>query len=157
MTKRGKLTTLLLTLLLGCPQSNSGTQPPRVIYGEDMCDECKMIINVDRFSCAFTTEKNTYRFDDIGCMFLFMSKHPDVHPLRVWVHDYLSANWIDAKNATYVSSKSFKTPMNYGILAFQKTTDAQGYAQLEDARVLSFDDLKNNPPMEMVMPGGMKK
>ena len=148
---------LLASITIRCAQNNATAQPPKIIYGEDMCEECKMIINEQRFASAIVTQKNTYRFDDIGCMFVFISKHPEIKPLKVWVNDFKSEEWIDGQNAVFVASKNVMTPMGYGILAFNDATEVQRYNTLKGKKILTFVDLKNNPPKEMVRAGGIKE
>jgi len=152
-----KLPPLLFVLFLAsinCTGENAGSRPPKIRYGEDMCDECKMIINEERFAASVVAEDKTYRFDDIGCMFIFISKHSEIKPIEFWVHDYESLDWIDAKEAKFVSLNDVKTPMGYGIVAFESQGNAQKYA--EGKEILSFMDLKGNPPKEMLMQGGIK-
>ncbi len=147
----------ILIFMWGCTRGNTGVRPPKIIYGEDMCDECKMIINEDKYAAAITTQDNTYRFDDIGCMFVFMSKHSEINPIKVWVHDFKSGEWIDGKDARYLKTSETKTPMGYGILAFKALADAKDYTKYKDFKLLTYTDLIKNPPKEMMnMQGGMK-
>lgn len=155
--KKWRLVLILFMILpVSCTQKGTTVQPPKIRYGEDMCDECKMIINEMYYAAGIVTANNSYRFDDIGCMFIFMSKHSDLKPLKYWVHDYQTGTWIDAKKAFFVYTPEVKTPMGYGLLAFQDSLKTMEYTSVKGAKLLTFDELKTNPPKEMVMQGGMK-
>ena len=36
---------VLLLLLAGCGQAVNTDEPPKIVYGQDVCDRCGMIIN----------------------------------------------------------------------------------------------------------------
>jgi len=146
--------------LPGCSGS-SPDQPPKIRYGEDMCDECKMLISEARFAAAYVTENGeTRRFDDVGGMFVYHQKHPE--PVaRYWVHDYNSGAWIRADRATFVQSPEIQTPMGYGVVALASRAEAESLAQAKGGKILSLQDLLANPPqpkmggsMKMPMKGG---
>jgi len=139
----------------------SPDQPPKIRYGEDMCDECKMLISEARFAAAYVTESGAIRrFDDLGGMFAYRQKHPE--PVaRYWVHDYKTAMWIRADRATFVQSPEIQTPMGYGVVALASRAEAESLAQAKGGKILSLQDLLANPPqpkmggsMKMPMKGG---
>lgn len=146
--------------LSGCSGS-SPDQPPKIRYGEDMCDECKMLINEARFAAAYITENGeTRRFDDIGGMFFYHQQHPE--PVaRYWVHNYRTGAWLRGDQAIFVQSPEIQTPMAYGIVALASHAEAESLAQVKGGKILTLQDLLTNPPqpkmggsMKMPMKGG---
>jgi len=101
---------LVLTLLLilfgliavGCRTAVNTEAPPEIVYGEDVCDRCNMIVSEARFASAYwTTEGDARRFDDIGGMLAhYQETQEDV--ATFWVHDYASGEWLNAQNAFFV-------------------------------------------------------
>ena len=85
---------------MGCSQSTNLDEPPEIIYGQDVCDECSMIINEERFAASYVTKSGEVRrFDDIGGMLLYDQKHQeDVHVY--WVHDLDTKEWINVQKPT---------------------------------------------------------
>ena len=54
-------------------------------------------------------------FDDIGCAMLWLDQQTfrDDPSTEIWVADYRTGAWIDARKATYVTQNT--TPMEYGL------------------------------------------
>lgn len=122
--KRYRLLGLLLLLVLawGCAEGSTTIVPPEIRYGEDLCAECNMVISDPRFAAGYVYEVSEGRyqslaFDDIGDLLVHMDKHP-AHKIVAWyVHDYQSAEWLDATTAYYVVGEQIRSPMNHGIAA----------------------------------------
>lgn len=104
--------------LTACQSAVDLTQPPEIRYGEDVCDQCGMIISEPRFAAAYvTTEGETRRFDDIGDMIMYhMEMGEDVAVF--WVHDFETAEWLRADEATLAYIEDLITPMGSGLIAF---------------------------------------
>ena len=112
--------------LMSCRPSANLDEPPEIIYGQDVCDECSMIINEERFAASYITKSGDIRrFDDMGGMLLYDQKHQeDVH--IYWVHDLDTQAWLNANGAHFVLSDELVTPMGWGVAAFatQERADA---------------------------------
>jgi nitrous oxide reductase accessory protein NosL len=48
--------------------------------------------------------------------------------VQFYVHDYQAEAWLDATTATFVVSRSIKTPMAYGVAAVASAADAEALA-----------------------------
>ena len=109
---------LLFTVLTACQSAVDLTQPPDIRYGEDVCDLCGMIISEARFAAGYiTAEGETRRFDDIGNMVAYhLEMEEDVAVF--WVHDYETAVWLRADEATLAYVEGLITPMGSGLVAF---------------------------------------
>jgi copper chaperone NosL len=148
------VTVLFVLLLAGCGQAANTDEPPKIVYGQDICDRCGMIINEEAFAAAYWTKGGEERrFDDIGGMMAYIVEEAE-DVASYWVHDYADGEWIRAEEATFVLDQNLKTPMGFGIAAFADPAQAQALAAgQEGVEVLSFAELRAK---EMTMPmGGM--
>lgn len=150
------LSTLALLALVACGGQSSMDNPPEILYGQDVCDNCGMIITEAKHAAAYTTTGGeTRRFDDIGDMIAYdRAKAEDVHAF--WVHDYNTEEWVKASEATFVMDPGVMTPMGWGILAFTTEADAQAHAA--GATTYSFTELLDavgSSPASGMSMGGM--
>ncbi len=85
---------------------------------EYRCSECNMDVeSLDYAAEIITRNGNTYFFDDIGCVVLWLKNHhPDISRLVTRTQD--THRWIDAQKAWYV--RTAHTPMGYGFAAYEK-------------------------------------
>jgi len=120
----------LLLALAACGGDADTSAPPEILYGQDVCDMCNMIISEEKYAAAYwTADGVARRFDDVGEMLVYMADNPEP-TASIWVHDLTSAAWVDAGEAWFVMNSGLKTPMGTGIAAF---------ANEEEARALAFD------------------
>jgi copper chaperone NosL len=131
---------LLFTALTACRSAVDLEQPPDIRYGEDVCDLCGMIISEARFAAGYiTAEGETRRFDDIGNMVAYhLEMGEDVAVF--WVHDYETADWLRADEATLAYVEGLITPMGSGLVAFADP-DAAATAVAAGGEMMSFDTL----------------
>jgi copper chaperone NosL len=128
--------------IIGCSKSANLDEPPEILYGQDVCDQCNMIINEERFAAAYTTEAGEVRrFDDIGGMLVYDHKHQEkVHIF--WVHDLNSAEWINVSEAHFVVSDELMTPMGWGVAAFASQEQAATYVAANGGVLADFGTLQ---------------
>ncbi|MBI3958182.1 MAG: nitrous oxide reductase accessory protein NosL [Chloroflexi bacterium] len=145
MQHRTILFTLLILLLSACGGGTVDPNvPPEIVYGEDVCDRCGMIIGDDRFAAALVMEKaaNDYEqllFDDAGEMFAFAGEDNGQSKIVSWfVHDYNSREWLDAQVAWFVVADDLQTPMGFGVAACAHEVEALALAQEWGGEVLTF-------------------
>lgn len=132
---------LLAAVLAGCQSEPALDQPPEIVYGEDVCDQCNMIISEPRFAAAYYLPDGTARlFDDIGNMGLYHAQHHE-DVATFWVHDYDTEEWLDARQAFFVRSDMLRTPMGHGVVAFADRANADALAAEHEAMVMSFEEL----------------
>ncbi len=115
-------------LLAGCSSKPvDADATPSVRMGEERCAYCTMLIDDVRFTAAWRTADGIERhFDDIGCMVNGSRRDAPPTGTRYWVHDYRTAAWLRAGEASFVISPAIKTPMTYGVAAFASAVDASG-------------------------------
>jgi copper chaperone NosL len=144
------LLVMMVVVGVGCAQAVNTAEPPKIVYGQDVCDRCSMIISEEKYAAAYWTEAGeARRFDDIGGMLAFITAEPE-DVAAYWVHDFETAAWIRAEEATYVASGELVTPMGFGIVAFADEELAQAMAsESETGTIYSFAELL---VMNMTMP-----
>lgn len=100
--------------------------PPEIAYDSDSCAHCRMLISDPRFAASWRDNKgDAALFDDIGCMVVQSREHPPAEPVRFWVHDYKTSDWLDASVASFVVDPVVKSPMAYGIAAAASAANAR--------------------------------
>lgn len=110
---------LLGALLWGCA-GDPETGPGEVKWDRDGCERCRMVLSDRMYSAQVRgaeegRKTRLYRFDDIGCAVLWLEQQPWRNDSRteIWVTDYRTGAWIDARTAYYVTDRI--TPMAYGL------------------------------------------
>jgi copper chaperone NosL len=136
---------ILVVLAFGaCASRVDPDRPPEIVYGEDVCARCGMIISDERFAASLVVEKspNVYEhllFDDIGNMLMYAREAgEDAHFVSYFVHDYHSKEWLNAQDAHFVLSDEIQTPMAFGIAAFEEYSVAEAEAQKWHGSIADF-------------------
>jgi nitrous oxide reductase accessory protein NosL len=84
------------------------------------------------FSARISAEGRNVWFCDIGDMVLYL-REKKIDPAPAQVKDHASGAWIAASQAFYVSDPTkFRTPMGWGLAAFQDRGAASGYGDAEN-------------------------
>lgn len=129
-----------------CGKPADPLAPPAIVYGEDVCDECGMILSDERFAAATVVDgaagPEPRRFDDIGDMFSYHRGHGDLVVRRWYVHDLDSLAWLDAETAHFVRGEGIRSPMGSGLAAFATAERAAAYAAEVGGAVVPFDELR---------------
>ena len=136
----------LVMLLSGCAQGAKEATPPEIRYGEDVCDQCGMIISDIRFAAGYAYEVAPGRYtsiavDDIGDMLFHSAAHPDQTIVAWYVHDFETEAWLDATHAHYVVSQNLHTPMGQGTAAHGTLAAAEAMAAELHGEVFDWDTL----------------
>lgn len=132
-----KLFILSFFLFLGCEQKPSNG-PAKIYWDRDMCNRCVMVLS-DRKNTVqmqHQTTNKTYKFDDIGCMVLWLEEEKiDFKDIaKIWITDVITGEWIDARSAFYTSENV--TPMAFGFSAHASKKDIK-----EGVEILTYDEV----------------
>lgn len=118
---------LSLLLMTACTQEPA-TGPGEVRWDRETCTRCNMAVGDRSFAAqirgaAAGDKTRLYKFDDIGCAVIWLHQQPwqDDSRTEIWVKDHRNGEWIDARNAFYITGKI--SPMNYGLGAQAEATD----------------------------------
>jgi len=144
----GVMSVLVLLLLSACGAAPiTPDMPPEILYGEDVCDQCNMIISDERFAAGLVVEvapdEFEHRiFDDIGELLAFEKANANELTIAAYyVHDYNSKEWIDGQLAYFIHSTELQTPMGFGLAASAQELEAEAMAQAWNGTVLTFTEL----------------
>ncbi len=139
------LTATLALSYLAMPAGCGGepaTGPVAVKWDRVACEHCRMVLS-DRRHAAQVRVKNpngksqVFFFDDIGCAVIWLDAESrrDDPRAEIWVNDWRSGEWIDARAASYLIGQ--ETPMQYSLGAQPEPAEAAlNYAA---AKVHIFD------------------
>ncbi len=125
----------------GCSKRPT-TAPPEILFGQDTCDVCGMIISADRFAAALVLEDGEGRYeprayDDIGCLLGAAAAGAGRVAAR-YVAFFTSRQWCAAGQATYVHSAKLRSPMAFGLAACDSADDARSVQEQYGGQVLDF-------------------
>ena len=103
----------ILFFLAGCGNNNQ-TGPVEVKWDRNACHRCQMMLSDRNFSAqvrVFPKGKRSkvYKFDDMGCAVLWLEQqaYKDNPKTEIWVNDYKTKQWLDAKKAWFVKGEIF--------------------------------------------------
>ena len=133
--RRNSIPAILLAFVFAFGCASKGAHPVEV-SDSDICSYCKMAISEKQYAAEFfDSEGEVYKFDEIGCMRNFVAR-AQIRPTAVFVKDFESRTWLDGKQAVYVRSEKFNTPMNGQITAFKDNRAAQAAAAKFDGTLV---------------------
>ena len=102
--------------------SGCSTGPAPIRIGKDNCDFCKMTISDNRFGGEIVTKRGkVYKLDDERCIigFLNSGKVKQAEIGEIYFVDFMPPHkFINAKDAYFLQSPNFKSPMNGNIAVF---------------------------------------
>jgi len=122
--------------LPGC-SGDPGSGPAEVKWDRYVCERCRMVLSDRKHSAQVRVaqpdgKSKVHFFDDVGCAVIWLENKPfrDDPSTEIWVTDWRSGDWIDARSATYLRGQV--TPMEYGLGAQSGT--APGGMSFEQAK-----------------------
>lgn len=131
LTKRDSLKRLaaLATALVTSPfiaacSRDSGHGPGKVHWDRDTCKRCTMSVSDRHYAAQIRggPKREVFKFDDIGCALFWLQEQKipwtEAAETEIWVNDFRSGEWLDARKAHYLPGKT--TPMAYGFGALEK-------------------------------------
>ena len=140
-------TVVVAAFTSGCERESS-PQPPNILYGQQECDECRMIINDDRYAAAIVLADadgayQSVAFDDIGCLLQYEQSNSEQVVAARYVREHSSRNWLDAESAIYVHSTGLETPMAFGLAAFAERSGGEQLAgELSAATIIDWPTVR---------------
>jgi copper chaperone NosL len=139
--------TLFFVVLMALTACGEKPYEPQPINEEtDVCVHCKMAIEDGPFATQIITkDRQSLKFDDIGCMNEWKQEFGTDSIGAQFVRDYHTLEWIAYEEAYYVHDPSFQTPMAYGIVSFAKESDALAFiAEHGKGTLMTAEDLAHH-------------
>lgn len=133
---------LLVMIMAGCSEKS---YEPRAVNAEtDICKVCNMSIAHEDYAAQLVYKNGDYEmFDDLGCLMEFLKGTEKSEVGAMFMKNMADDEWMNVETATFIYSKDYWTPMNYGVLAFKTKEQAESYMATEgQGELLAFDDLK---------------
>ena len=131
-----------VTLLISCSK-----EPQPLIYNEDNCSYCKMIVSDQRYGAEVITAKGkNYKFDSIECMAAFvLSEASTIEIHSLWTIDFNNpGKFVDAEKAFYLHSELLKSPMGLNFSSFSSWETAQNVKNVYPGSVMQWAEVKDN-------------
>jgi len=140
-THAGRVPLMFLSLLItACGDPGAG--PVGVNWYRTPCERCRMVVSDRHHAAEVRVQKpsgdsKVYFFDDLGCALLWLeeSTAKDAPSTEIWVSDWRSGDWLDARAAYYLPGQV--TPMEYGLGA--QPIPTPGTLTFDEARAHIFD------------------
>ena len=140
MIRRTVGMTAYLVTVMAC--RGGRPEPIEFTLNEENCSFCRMAVSQREFAAQVVTVTGSFdTFDDIGCLRDWIKEHHPPETAGLFVVDYETGQWIDARTASYVFSKKLPTPMSSGLAAYQEKTSAEMAATKLEGKVLPWKEM----------------
>jgi nitrous oxide reductase accessory protein NosL len=125
---------ILMAVFISACGNDKATGVVEVKWDRDACDRCQMMLSERNFAAQIRVfpegkRSKVYKFDDMGCAVLWLQsddvqakKYGADPKTEIWVNDYQTKQWLNAKTAWYIKVQA--SPMNYGLGALAKKSEA---------------------------------
>lgn len=131
---------ILALLAAGCGGGDRGPAP--IAYGEDACDQCRMIISEAPYAAeARFGPGQVEKYDDIGCLGERLFDAPA--PAEMWVADHVTGRLTPLAAVALVHVQDLKTPMGSGVAAFADRAEAESFRARHRGRFVAMEDVKS--------------
>ncbi|HEY1055647.1 nitrous oxide reductase accessory protein NosL [Emticicia sp. TH156] len=122
-----KLLAVVSIILVFMSSCSSQTEP--INYGKDNCSLCRMTIMEKEYACELVTKKGkVFKFDDISCLVKYIksSQTTEADYSFLVVNDFKRTNqFIDVREALFVSGDDFRSPMRGDLAAFANIQEVE--------------------------------
>ncbi|MDM5271445.1 hypothetical protein PGH07_04580 [Sulfurovum sp. zt1-1] len=140
---------IILLLSLGTDQGaryvfkgNTAYEPIVIKPKEYQCSECSMDIEVMEYNAQIITpEGDTYFFDDIGCLVLWLENRT-ITTQKSITKTLDTGHWIDVDKAWYI--RTAPSPMGYGFAAYENKQE--GFIPYEEMKLLMLQGKNLHDP-----------
>lgn len=134
--KTGFVMAAFSIVTLGLSSSGCGPSESRPVDIEsgDVCSSCGMVISQLRLASEIIFNSKVYKFDDLGCLSRYKTKHSQTIHGTAYVTDFATKQWIRFDAATIVPT-DLQTPMGSGLVAFADSSRANSFARAHPAKV----------------------
>jgi len=112
----------------------------------DVCEICGMAIADDQHATQIVLKnERVLKFDDLGDLYVWLDENGDDDVGAKFVRDFVSIEWIQLEDATFVYDEDIATPMGFGVISFENSEDAEEYIEENGfGELLSAADLDDH-------------
>ena len=136
------LLVLACSILLLAACSEQTYEPREINPATDVCQMCNMsVTHVDYAAQVILKNGDIQVFDDIGCLMQYVLENGEEEIGAGFIREMDSSDWLNIEEATYVYSKDYWTPMNYGVLAFGSKEEAEQYISGQPGEIIPYEEL----------------
>ncbi|WP_157277677.1 nitrous oxide reductase accessory protein NosL [Paenibacillus taiwanensis] len=134
----------LMVLLTAC--GGNKYEPLAINEQTDVCAICKMAVKDDQFATQIVTKDGqSLKFDDLGCLNKWKQENGTDTIGAAFVRDHNSKQWIPYEKAYYAYDATYKTPMAYGVVSFEKEADTKAFIETQGkGKLMTADDLAHH-------------
>jgi copper chaperone NosL len=121
------------------PTAGAHQGPDPILHGKDVCARCRMHIAGPGFAGEMRDrEGKLTKYDDLGCLLIAMWRtHREVP--EVWVEAHDSNQLVPLLGATLVVDSKIRTPMAYGLIAFEEPRAADEFVREHGGEIRSIE------------------
>lgn len=128
---------LAVTIVL----SSCNSEPPKINFGKDLCDFCKMTIMDKKFGAAMVNKNGkVLKFDSGECMVNHLHSSDKFEPQLLLIVNYaVPEKLINAEKSFYLHGGNVKSPMGGQLAAFETKAEAEKLQPEMQAELLPWD------------------
>lgn len=121
------------------PETRADRGPEPIAHGRDACARCRMHIAGPGFAGEMRDrEGELTKYDDLGCLLIAMWKEHREVP-EVWVEAHDSQELVPLLNSTLVVDSKIRTPMAYGLIAFERVASAEEFVRKNGGEIRTVE------------------
>ncbi|MBL7896779.1 MAG: nitrous oxide reductase accessory protein NosL [Bacteroidia bacterium] len=145
MKKENKLNISAAVFILGLTLVSCSAEKEPIVIGKDNCDYCKMTISDARFGAEIVTKKGkVFKYDEAQCLLSDIKdgavKSEDVKD--IYLTDFCQNHeLINHKNALFLKSEEFKSPMGGNVAAFSQRDSMVHYKKSINAEEVNWSNI----------------
>lgn len=136
-----------LTVSLGLGLSGCGQKGPApIVWGEDACHFCKMILVQKGFAAERVNPKGkVHKFDSIECLLGDIKAHPLAADDQVYVSDWSrpEAGLLAAGNAVFLEGGNAASPMGGSLAGFADQDSALAFRDRIGGKIVEWERLQS--------------
>ena len=137
-SEKSKSCFFVIVFVCGC---SSKPTPEPIHVGEDVCANCRMAIIEPQFASEIILfSGDVLKFDDLACL-AARSKSTETPVMQnIFVHDYLTGEWINGEKAVIARSSTVQTPMGSGTVAFTSREQADKFLAENSGQLVTLQE-----------------
>lgn len=124
--------------------SSCNSEPPKINFGKDLCDFCKMTIMDKKFGAAMVNKNGkVIKFDSGECMVNYLHTSDKFEPQQFLIVNYaVPEELINAEECFYLHGGNVKSPMGGQLAAFKTKTEAEKFQHEMQAELLQWNAVR---------------